>query len=827
VSPTRPRTPAGAQGRAAPAAAGGGRDRLRFSEGRFRFRGSVTLARQMLLGVLATLLLAAPFARAAEAVVQEVRIEGTRRTDPEAIKVAIATKAGQALDLAQIDADIRAIMKLGAYSDVQVEQEGAPAQPVVIFRVAERPTVREIKTVGNDALSKDDLKDTVTTKPNSVFDPALADKDVERIQKKYVEKGYFLTEVTAKTTELPDNQVDVAYQVNEHAKVQVKEIRFVGNSHVPKEDIVPFLQTKEGGLLSLLGAGGTFKEDAFEADLQAVQAVYLERGFVEVKVQKASVQLSPDRRYLFITIPVVEGQQYDLGAVGFGGTLLAQDERLKRIVRVKTGDRFMRTRIGADMVAIQDLYRDMGYAYVNVEPRTRTHADTRRVDVDYWVEPGEQVRIRRIEIVGNERTRDKVIRRELRIYEGELYSGTGLRESKNRVTALGYFDTVDISPTKRSPEAMDLTVTVKERATGSFQLGAGFSSYENFVLTGQISQQNFLGWGQTLSLQLQWSSIRQLGEISFVEPYFLDTRWTFSFDVYATELTYSSFTRQAIGGSLTWGYELAGVAPAWRYSRYLEDVRLFATYTHEAVKVATSSTVALDRASGTGTTSALRLSLQADKRDNRLTPTAGWFGSVSFETAPRFLAPRSIFGSKVNLFNRYGLEARAYHPLIWGVVGRVRLTMGWLQSLTARGVPLSELYYLGGIQTIRGYRYQSIAPKQRQSCIGSPFTEICEVNAGGYQDLVLNLETEFPLFEKAGIRGVVFLDAGNSFQAGTYHDSAVPLSLYKSTGFGLRWFSPLGPLRFEWGFPLNRRKDSVGNYIDDALDFQFTIGNFF
>ena len=497
------------------------------------------------------------------------------------------------------------------------------------------------------------------------------------------------------------------------------------------------------------------------------------------------------------------------------------------MVRVKTGDRFMRTKVGADMVAIQDLYRDMGYAYVNVEPRTRAHADTRRVDIDYWVEPGEQVRIRRVEIVGNERTRDKVIRRELRVYEGELYSGTGLRESKNRVTALGYFDTVEISPTKRSAEAMDLTVTVKERATGSFQLGAGFSSYENFVLTGQISQQNFLGWGQTLSLQLQWSSIRQLGEISFVEPYFLDTRWTFSFDVYATELTYSSFTRQAIGGSLTWGYELAGVAPAWRYSRYLEDVRLFATYTHEAVHVATSSTVEIDRASGTGTTSALRLSLQADKRDNRLTPTAGWFGSVSFETAPRFLAPRTLFGPHVNLFNRYALELRTYRPLAFGVVGRARVTMGWLQSLTSKGVPLSELYYLGGIQTIRGYRYQSIAPKQRQSCVGSPYTDICEVNAGGYQDLVINLETEFPLFEKAGIRGVVFLDAGNSFPAGTYHDPDVSLSLYKSTGFGLRWFSPLGPLRFEWGFPLNRRKDSLGNYIDDALDFQFTIGNFF
>jgi len=781
----------------------------------------------MLLGVLATLLLAAPAAWAADVVVKEVRIEGTRRTDPEAIRVAVGTKAGQPLDLAQVDADIRAVMKLGAYADVVVEQEGAPASPAVVFRVVERPTIHEVKTVGNDSLTKDDLKDTVTLKTGTVYDPDAAGRDLQRIQKKYVEKGYFLADVTLKTVDQPDNQIDVTYAVDEHAKVQVREIRFVGNDNVPKDDITPFLQTKEGGLLAFMGAGGTFREDAFDADLQAVQAVYLEKGYVEVKVQKASVQLSPDRRYLFITIPVVEGKQYDLGKIAFGGALLGQDEKLKDVIRVSPGDRFMRSKVGADLVAIQDLYKDMGYAYVNVEPRTRTHADTRRVDIEYWVEPGEQVRIRRIEIVGNDKTRDKVIRRELRVYEGELYNGTGLRQSKNRVTALGFFETVDISPVKRSPDTMDLTVTVKERATGSFQIGAGFSSYENFVLTGQISQNNFLGWGQTLSLQVQWSSIKHLGEISFVEPYFLDTRWTFSFDVYANELSYSSFTRSAIGGSMTWGYELAGLQQYFQPARHLEDVRLFATYTYEKVSVATTNAVTIARASGTGNTSAFKLALQADKRDNRLTPTAGWFGAVSFETAPRLLAPKAIFGSDVNLFNRYALDLRYYRPLFLGVVGRARLNMGWLQSLTPQGVPLSELFYLGGIQTIRGYRYQTIAPKQRQSCTDSPYTEICEVSAGGYQDLVINLETEFPLFEKAGIRGVLFLDAGNSFNAGSYHDGSVSWSLYKSTGFGLRWFSPLGPLRFEWGFPLDRRKDSLGNYIDDALDFQFTIGNFF
>jgi outer membrane protein insertion porin family len=785
----------------------------------------VAIVRQTLLGVLATFLLAAPAVRAAEVVVKEVRIEGNRRTDPAAIRAAIAAKAGQPLDLDQVDADIRAIMKIGSFSDVVVDEEGPPSNPTLIYRVVERPTVREVKTVGNKELKKDDLKDTVALKPNTFYDPSLAAKDVEKIQKKYVEKGYFLTDVVVNVAEAPDNQVDVTYQVNEHAKVQVREIRFVGNDHVPKEDIAPFLQTKEGGLLPFLG--GTFREDAFEADLQSVQAVYLERGFVDVKVQRASVQLSPDRQYLFITIPVIEGVQYDLGEVGFSGELLGQEAGLNRVTRVRTGDRFVRTRVVADLTAIQDLYRDMGYAYVNVEPRTHPHPDTRRVDIDFNVQPGDKVRIGRIQIVGNDKTRDKVIRRELRLYEGQLFSGSGYRVSKNRIQALGYFETVDLAQTKVSPDTMDVLVTVKERATGTFQLGAGFSSYENFVLTGQISQQNFLGWGQTLSLQVQWSSVRQLGEISFVEPYFFDTRWTFSFDLYANEANYSTFTRRAVGGSMTWGYELAGLSPWFPVASKLEDVRLFATYTHEVVDVGTSSVVPIARATGTGSTSSLRLSLQADKRDNRLTPTSGWFGSFSFETAPPFLSPKWLFGSKANLFNRYTLDLRGYHPLYKGIIGRARLQMGWLQSLSAEGVPLSELYYVGGINSIRGYRFQSIAPRMLQACTNSPFSEVCRTNGEGYQEVILNLESEFPLFEKAGIRGVVFFDAGNSFPAGTYHDPTVPYNFYKSVGLGVRWFSPLGPLRFEWGIPLNRRKDNVGNFIDEPFDFQFTIGNFF
>jgi len=371
---------------------------------------------------------------------------------------------------------------------------------------------------------------------------------------------------------------------------------------------------------------------------------------------------------------------------------------------------------------------------------------------------------------------------------------------------------------------------VKERSTGTFQIGAGFSSYENFILTGQISQNNLFGWGQSLSLQVQWSSVRQLGTIQFADPYFFDTRWTFAFDLYSSEAVYTEFNRRAVGGSMTWGYELAGLSWWWPFAKHLEDMRLFATYTNERVTVTpTATNVILANRFRSGTTSSVRMSLQWDKRDNRLFPTAGFFTSVSAELAPPALAPSSIFGQDVNLFSRYTLDARYYRPLFWNFVGRMKLSAGYIREWdAAHPIPISELYYLGGINSIRGYRQLSVAPTVLVGTTARPESELAPVTVGGNKQVTLNFELEFPLFEKVGIRGVFFYDMGNAFAPGKYTDPAVSLSLYKSTGFGLRWFSPIGPLRFEWGFPLDRRKDPVtGNYIDQALDFQFTIGNFF
>ena len=787
-------------------------------------------ARQLAAALVLALL--APAALAEEPPrVAEVVVEGNRRVEGDAVR-ALVTRKGSVLDVARLDSDIRALMKLGFFDDVVVEVGGPAERPVLVFRVTERRTVKEAVVVGNEALSKDDLKDTVEVKAFSMFDAVAVRKDVKRIQEKYFEKGYFLAEVTSKVEPAPDDQVVVRYLVDEKAKVEVRSIRFVGNAKVPSETLKGAMLTQEGGLMSLLGSGGTYREDMFQRDLAVLSGTYLDLGYINAKIGKPAIALTPDKRGLHVSIPVEEGEQFTVGKLEFAGDLMGQEARLRGLLQSRTGQLFARSRIGADLFAVGDVYKDMGYAYANVTPLTALDPVRRIVDITFEIQPGLKCRFERIEIIGNDKTRDKVVRRELRIYEGETFGGTALKVSKGRVTALGFFETVEITTAKGSAEDLIVaTVEVKEKATGSFQLGAGYSSYENFILTGQISQQNFLGWGQTLSLQIQWSSIRQLGQLQFVEPYFMDTKWTFAFDVYATESFYTTFTRRAVGGNVTWGYELNGLVRYWPFARHLEDMRVFGTYKNEYVAVAgTTLSTGLADSIRSGTTSSVTLAWQWDRRDNRLFPSSGFFTSASAELAPPLLAPQSIFGEQVNLFTRYAVDFRVYRPVVFGIVAKAKLTLGLIRSWdSSQKVPISELYYVGGINSVRGYRFLSISPTEFAPCNPlDPGSGTCQVAVGGNKQAILNLELEFPLAGSAGIKGVLFADAGNTFPSGQWDDPAVKYSFYRSVGFGFRWLSPIGPLRFEWGLPLDRRiNKNTGQYIDQGLDFQFTIGNFF
>lgn len=771
--------------------------------------------------VRAQLLPDAPVADSRETLV-EVRVEGNRRVEPEAVKRALKNKEGQPFDAGATADDLRALWSLNYFADIQLLVQRLPSGGVAyIVRVTERPSVREVILRGNDELSKDDLKDSIDIKGYSILDLDAVRRNAKKIQEKYIEKGYFLAEVTYETVEVPDtSEVDVVFVIREYAKVMVKEISFLGASKVSADELKAAMMTREGGYLSFFTGEGTYREEAFARDVGAIQNVYFERGFVNVKVDKGGVSLSPDKRYIYITIKIDEGEAYSVGKLDVSGDMLIPKEELLERIGSRPGQVFNRTQLFKDIQLITDVYYDQGYAYANIVPANTVHADTRTIDLTFEVQKGQQVTIERIDIVGNTKTRDLVIRRQMRVYEGELFTGTGMRKSQERVTQLGFFETVEVKhkPGKDN-QHVTVQVEVKEKSTGTFQVGFGFSNYENFIFTAQISQNNNLGWGQSVSANLQLSGQRNLVQLSFFDPYFLDSNFILSAEFFRTQADYIEFLRDSIGGNISLGYQLGALHPA------LEDVTANVGYTGESIKSEGQGVAATgleDLLNLKGVTSAFRFSVTWDRRDNRLFPTKGLMLSGTAEIAPAFLG-----GSL--LLNKYSGFARFYFPLPFGMVFKTNFTIGYIQQLEAgKRVPPPEAFRLGGISTVRGYCLRCLGPTELYNTNKSDSTAPpISVNVGGDKQFIANFELEFPVFEKVGIRGVLFYDAGNAFAAGAplFQDREYPtmaLGLFHSVGFGVRWFSPIGPLRFEWGIPLNRR-----TVADQPLPFEFTIGNSF
>ncbi|RMH44206.1 MAG: outer membrane protein assembly factor BamA [Deltaproteobacteria bacterium] len=782
----------------------------------------------------------APPASAAAALwgrrIDRVQFRGNRKVEDDAIRVNLISRAGGKLDPAKIREDVRAIWKMGFFDDVRVEAEPSDTGGVVVtFTVAEKPSVRKVYVAGNDEIELDKINEVIDLKRDEILDIAKIKRNRDKIQDLYVEKGFYLASVDYQVRPVNEAEVDVWFTIDERSKVEIREISFIGNEKVTDEELRRSIQTRVGGAMSFLTDAGIFQEEAFERDLLIIQAYYYDRGFINVKLGNPQIRLSRDKRYMYIAIPIDEGPVFSIGKIDFQGDLIGPKEDYYKRLTVRPGEIFNRSKVGQDIVRLNDYYKDKGYAYVNVTPLTSVDLEKRTVALTFEIEKGKKVYFERINIRGNTKTRDKVIRRELKIAEGELYNQTALDASRGRVMALGFFERVDVSTQRGSTdEFIEVNIEVSERPTGTFQIGAGFSSVENFIAQAQISQNNLFGRGQTLALSAQLSGLRQLFLLRFVEPYFLDTDWTFAFDLFNQTRSFGSFARTSSGGNLTWGRRLSFETRAFLTYK-LESVGVTGTsggttfVGARALPAEASSVANLFRG---GVTSSVRGSIQYDSRNNRLFPTEGFFHNAFVEIADTYT------GSE-NIFVRYGGFARHYRPL-WGpFVLKLNAEIGVVTSRDPLGVPITERYLIGGINDVRGFRPRSLGPRIRVQQQGEPGQALGTLPLGGNMQLIWNSEIEFPLFRQVGISGVVFFDAGNAFNleqrycggADTdlspkvdpcfdFPDSIIH-GIRRSAGFGFRWISPIGPLRFEWGIPLDRLPD------EEPLVFEFTIGNFF
>ena len=772
----------------------------------------------------------------------DVRVDGNIRVESEAVLRQLRTRAGSIVTLRTLGQDIRAVYDLGFFEDVQVEATETDEGVVLTFVVAEKPSIGSVEFVGADSLGDEDFEEAVSLRVGSILDESAVRRAASALEDLYQEKGYFLVEVDYEIIDGDPGEVIVRFQVAEFAKVRVAAVTIVGNEELSDDDIQRYLQTRPGTFLSFLTGTGKFDLELLQSDLQTIRLIYYESGYLDIDVDDPVVELSRDRESIFVTIPITEGPQYTVSSVSVSGDLLeSQEETIERL-SAEPGEVFRSSTIREDIEALQRYYQNLGYAYATVNLPTQQDTENETIAITYDVQRGELAYVGRIRFVGNGSTRDRVLRREMAIGEGDLYSHERIELSKAYLRRLGFFESVEVRerPSSLGATLIDLEVSVVERHTRSLQIGAGFSSVESFLATAQISENNLMGRGQSLSLNAMFSSVRQLFVLSFIEPHLWGSAVSLQLDVFNRSLALRNFDRLSRGASASFGYR------PFRHHRFWRNLTIFAGYRIEDIRLRNVSTTRSSRFFQNGLTSTLTQGISLDDRNDRFTPTEGFYLAINNDWAD------AAWGSEFE-FDRVRGIARFYQQADFiDCVDRGEATAGgarvvqaacrWFRDWVFRTnfeigyigstapnqiVPASERYYPGGPNSVRGFEQFSLGPRVPTPRSGvSPVSSVEDVAEGGTRELLLNLELEFPLVNAVGIRGVMFADAGNAFGIGDPYSMRLDvlrarddnLVLRTALGFGFRWQSPLGMLRFEWGFPLQVRED------ERRTVFNFSIG---
>ncbi len=736
--------------------------------------------------------------------VEEVRVSGNLRVDDEVILEVVSVRPNEVLSPLKVRRDIKAIYRLGYFEEVAAELERRGLGYVLTYVVKERPVIAEVKFKGNKAIKASELKKVIDIKPFSILNPERISQAIEVIKALYEQKGYFYTEVRSEVKPLKGRRVELVFHIKEGRRLYIKSIEFEGNKAFSDEELrslmsltvkTPFSWLRKVGrvLKSLFVPGpvvspGVFSRVYLYRDLNRILTFYHDKGFIEARVGEPRVEES--KGWVRIVIPVEEGPRYRVGKVEVEQKRFPE-KKVYELLRLPKLKFFSRRALREDQVRIATLFADKGYAYVKVEPKLKKDPKTRVINVKFVVNEGPLVYINRIEVVGNTRTRDKVIRRELLLVEQRPFSATRLRSSERRLLRLGYFEEVVI---EREPgvreDQMDLRVRVKEQPTGTFSIAAGYSSVEKFMLMAQVSQRNFLGRGQTVSFQGLFSEQTTRYTFSFLEPYLLDTRISLYTSLYKWSRVYSDFTRKSKGGGFRFGYALTPNSKAFVGYKYddtqLEDLD------------ATVSDVIL-RSKDVNITSALQLSGIYDTRNRWFSPTKGQYHRLSLDLALR------AFGSESEYLKAV-LKSHYFFPLVERLNLHFHLGAGYLTEGPL--VPVFERFFLGGIYSVRGFRYGAI----------SPVDEVTGDRIGGTRMFYLQNELVFTLVRSINLKFAVFYDLG------TVWDEAHPFDwneVREGVGFGFRWLSPIGPLRIEFGWNIDRRPG------EDANVWDFQIGGIF
>lgn len=719
--------------------------------------------------------------------VRDIVVEGNRRIQTPTILNRVQTKIGDAFSPAGVREDVRAIFALGFFDDVEVRTEEFEGGIRLVFVVVERPLLREVGFEGNVQVKSEDLREKAAVRVGVLYNPDEARRAVDAIRQKYEDEGYFGVQITPRTERTPEGDLRLVFRIEEGPKLYIDRIIVEGNRALTARQITGVMETKERFLWIL--PFSTVQRRVFEDDVDRILELYRDHGYVQARVESHEIVPDLARRKVTLRVRVVEGPQFRTGSVTVRGNEVLSTDEIRGLVRLREGEVFSRAALRASQRAISDRYSQLGRARAEVDLQTVNDVENLRVNVTLSITEGLPVYVERINITGNTKSSEKVLRRELRVAEGELFTYQKLVQSRRRLFNLGYFDEVNVSTDPgTAPDRIVIHIDVKERATGIFSVGAGYSSVDNLFATLDVSQRNLFGRGQEVFLRLRLGSKSRLGLLGFTEPYLFDIPLRAGFDIYDRQREFDDFTEERLGGNLRASYPVA------------EDVTLSGVYRLEEVEISDiveSASEDLKRERGTKLNSAVEFGLTRDTRDNFFEPTRGSRNSLLLTFA-------GLGGD--TRFYKVEAESSWYFPLpvlnlVWAVRGLVGFVEGW----GGEEVPIFERFFLGGPTTLRGQRTRSVAPRDAQGNV-----------IGGDKELLFSTELLIPVVPR--FRIALFFDAGNAYGFGKDFD---PSDLRLTVGAGVRFFSPLGPLRLEYGYNLDRKSGEKVGQVQFAVGTPF------
>ncbi len=746
-------------------------------------------------------------------VVKDIRVEGLQRVEPGTVFSYLPVQVGDKFTEEKGAEAIKVLYSTGFFRDVQIQAQG----DVLIVIVDERPTISRIEFTGMKEFDPEVVRKSlkaVGVAEARFYDKALIDKAEQELKRQYVGKGMFAAEVVATVTPVERNQVAVYFNIDEGPVAKIEEITFIGNEAFSEGTLRGEMQLKTGGWLSWYSKDNLYSKQKLTADLETIRSYYLNRGYLEFVIESTQVSITPDKKGIYLTISIREGKKFTVKDIRLAGELLGKEAEFKQLIVLKPGDTFSSAKLTESTKAIAEVLGNYGYAFATINPQPDIRRDLAEVDLTLVVDPGRRIYVRKVEISGNAKTRDMVIRREMRQFESSWFDGDKIELSKKRLNRLGYFTETDVSTqdVPGSPDQVDVNVKVTEKPTGAISIGAGFSSTEKLILTAGVNQDNAFGTGTSVGLNVAVGKINQNLTLSNYDPYFTEdgiSRYTDLYYRSSKPLYYvgdPDYQIKSVGSNIKFGVP------------YTEVDRVFFGTGLEAFQIKTTSntptpylTYAQDYGipapgyPGTLTTYNVPLTVgwSRDGRDSALIPSDGSLEQLSGEVGTPV--------GNMTFYRVYG-QYQKYHSFSKGNILSFNGEVGYGQGYGKYPFPITKNYYVGGIGSVRGYAPGSLGPQYYNTVIGA------YQPTGGQSKIVTNLEYTVPVpgsgVDKT-LRVFGFVDGGNAF------GENINLVLRYSYGLGISWISPLGPLKFSYGIPIKAQP------TDNIQRLQFQVGTAF